>query len=185
MIQTIQLIKFFYPFIILAVFFCLYKKEYSFNQRFYWCMTMYFNARRLFAFLTVGLLIFMNWCCYVTNPNYAVFFPLLSPAAFSLTEWQKPRFTGCMRERASGLLHSCLPWYSTPYLTCIAYSLCCTRSVWHRCSIHLNVCFASGTRQTASAIRPDCFSESSATTTKLPLVCGILSEHTCSKNSER
>ena len=74
MIQTIQLIKFFYPFIILAVFFCLYKKEYSINRRFCWCMTMYFNARRLFAFLTVGLLIFMNWCCYVTNPNYAVFF---------------------------------------------------------------------------------------------------------------
>ena len=74
MIQTIQLIKFFYPFIILAVFFCLYKKEYSINRRFCWCMTMYFNARRLFAFLTVGLLIFMNWCCYVTNPNYAVLF---------------------------------------------------------------------------------------------------------------
>ena len=74
MIQTIQLIKFFYPFIILAIFFCLYKKEYSINRRFCWCMTMYFNARRLFAFLTVGLLIFMNWCCYVTNPNYAVLF---------------------------------------------------------------------------------------------------------------
>ena len=76
MIQPIQLIKLFYPFIILAVFFCLYKKEYSINRRFCWCMTMYFNARRLFAFLTVGLLIFMNWllsagstCCRFSYPG--------------------------------------------------------------------------------------------------------------------
>lgn len=77
MTQTIQLIKFLYPFIILALFFCLYKKEYSINKRFCWCMTMYFNARRLFTFLSVGLLIFMNWCCYVTNPNLAVGFAAL------------------------------------------------------------------------------------------------------------
>ena len=74
MIQTIQLIKFFYPFIILAAFFCLYKKEYSITKKFCWCMTMYFNARRLFAFLSVGLLLFMNWCCFMTNPNLAVLF---------------------------------------------------------------------------------------------------------------
>ena len=104
MIQIIQLIKFFYPFIILAVFFCLYKKEYSINRRFCWCMTMYFNARRLFAFLTVGLLIFMNWCCYVTNPNYAVLLSaVITCCVFSLTEWLTVCFTGCMRERAFGL----------------------------------------------------------------------------------
>ena len=74
MIQTIQLIKFFYPFILLAAFFCLYKKEYSITKKFCWCMTMYFNARRLFAFLSVGLLLFMNWCCFMTNPNLAVLF---------------------------------------------------------------------------------------------------------------
>ena len=26
-------------------------------------------------------------------------------------------FTGCIRESAFGLLHSCLPWYVIPYLT--------------------------------------------------------------------
>ena len=74
MIQTIQLIKFIYPLILLAAFFCLYKKEYSITKKFCWCMTMYFNARRMFVFLSVGLLIFMNWCCYMTDPNYAVLF---------------------------------------------------------------------------------------------------------------
>ena len=169
MIQTFQLIKFFYPFIILAIFFCLYKKEYSFNQRFYWCMTMYFNARRLFAFLSVGLLIFMNWCCYVTNPNYAVFFSAVITCCL---------FSYRVADAALHRLHERTRLWAITLMLALV-------SVWHRCSIRLNVCFASGTRQTVSAIRPDCFSESSATTIKLPLVCGILSEHTCSKNSER
>ena len=73
MIHTIHLIKFFYPFIILAVFFCLYMKESSFNQRFYCCMPMYFHARSLLAFLTVGMLIYMSRCCYVTHPTYEAF----------------------------------------------------------------------------------------------------------------
>ena len=74
MIQTIQLVKFFYPFILLAVFFCLYKKEYSITRRFCWRMTMSFSARKLFIIVMLFSLLIMNWCCYVTNPNYAVFF---------------------------------------------------------------------------------------------------------------
>ena len=74
MIQTIQLIKFFYPFIILAVFFSLYKKEYSFTRRFCWRMTMSFSARKLFIIVMLFSLLIMNWCCYMTDPNYAVFF---------------------------------------------------------------------------------------------------------------
>lgn len=74
MIQTIQLIKFFYPFILLAAFFCLYKKEYSITKKFCWCMTMYFNARKLFIIVMLFSLLIMNWCCYMTDPNCAVFF---------------------------------------------------------------------------------------------------------------
>ena len=40
MIQTIQLIKLCYPFIILAVFFCLYKKDNRITRKFCWRMTM-------------------------------------------------------------------------------------------------------------------------------------------------
>lgn len=74
MIQTIQLIKFLYPFILLAVFFCLYKKEYSIMKRFCWRMTMTFSARKLFIIVVLSSLIFMNWCCYMTDPNWAVAF---------------------------------------------------------------------------------------------------------------
>ena len=74
MIQTLQLIKFFYPFILLAVFFCLYKKEYSIIKRFCWRMTITFSARKLFIIVVLSSLIFMNWCCYMTDPNRAVAF---------------------------------------------------------------------------------------------------------------
>ena len=72
MIQTIQLIKLIYPFILLAVFFCLYKKENGFTKNFCWRMTMFFNARKLFIIVMLSSLIFMNWCCFVTDPNWAV-----------------------------------------------------------------------------------------------------------------
>lgn len=117
MIQTIQLIKFLYPFILLAVFFCLYKKEYSIMKRFCWRMTMTFSARKLFIIVVLSSLIFMNWCCYMTDPNWAVAFAAFMTCVFSLTEWLTVCFTGCMRESAFGLLHSCLPWYVIPYLT--------------------------------------------------------------------
>ena len=74
MIQTLQLIKFCYPFILLAVFVCLYKKEYSIIKRFCWRMTMTFSARKLFIIVVLSSLIFMNWCCYMTDPNWAVAF---------------------------------------------------------------------------------------------------------------
>ena len=49
MIQTIQLIKLCYPFIILAVFFCLYKKDNRITRKFCWRMTMTHSARKLFV----------------------------------------------------------------------------------------------------------------------------------------
>ena len=72
MIQTLQLIKFFYPFILLAVFFCLYKKENSITKRFCWRMTMTFSARKLYIIVMLGSLVFLNWCCNKTDSNWAV-----------------------------------------------------------------------------------------------------------------
>lgn len=74
MIQTLNIIKFLYSFILLTVFFCLYKKEYGFMKRFYWRMTISHSARKLFVIVLLSTLIFMNWCCYMTDPNYAVGF---------------------------------------------------------------------------------------------------------------
>lgn len=74
MIQTIQLIKFFCPFILLAVFFCLYKKDNRVTRKFCWRMTMTYSARKLYFVVMLASLIFMNWCCYMTDPNWAVLF---------------------------------------------------------------------------------------------------------------
>lgn len=74
MILTLNIIKFLYSFILLTVFFCLYKKEYGFMKRFYWRMTISHSARKLFVIVLLSTLIFMNWCCYMTDPNYAVGF---------------------------------------------------------------------------------------------------------------
>ncbi len=72
MIQTLTLIRFAFPFLLLPSFFCLYRKEYGFMKRFMWKMTMYQSARNLYAYLVVLMLIFVNWCCHVTSPNIAV-----------------------------------------------------------------------------------------------------------------
>ena len=37
-------------------------------------MTMTFSARKLFIIVVLSSLIFMNWCCYMTDPNWAVAF---------------------------------------------------------------------------------------------------------------
>ena len=72
MIQTLTLIRFVFPFFLLAAFFCLYRKEYGFMKRFMWKMTMYHSARSLYAYLVVLMLIFVNWCCHMTAPNLSV-----------------------------------------------------------------------------------------------------------------
>ena len=72
MIQTLTLVRFAFPFLLLTVFFSLYRKEYGFMKRFMWKMTMYQSARSLYAYLVVLMLIFVNWCCHVTSPNVAV-----------------------------------------------------------------------------------------------------------------
>lgn len=72
MIQTLQLIKFVYPFILLALFFWLYRKDYKIMRRFYRRMTISISARKLYILTTLCALLFINWCCCTTAPNYAV-----------------------------------------------------------------------------------------------------------------
>lgn len=123
MIQTIQLIKFFYPFMLLAVFFCLYKKENSITKMFCWRMTMTLNARKLYLFVMLSSLIFMNWCCFMTDPNYAVAF-----AAF---------MTFCLlfNRMADAVLHRLHErkrlWAFTLILSLICYSTPYMNSIFH------------------------------------------------------
>lgn len=72
MIQILTLIRFAFPFLLLTAFFCLYRKEYGFMKRFMWKMAMFLNARNLYAYLVVLMLIFINWCCHVTALNLLV-----------------------------------------------------------------------------------------------------------------
>lgn len=57
MIQILTLIRFAFPFLLLTAFFCLYRKEYGFMKRFMWKMAMFQNARNLYAYLVVLMLI--------------------------------------------------------------------------------------------------------------------------------
>ena len=72
MIQILTLVRFVFPFLLLTAFFCLYKKKYGFMKRFMWMMAMYHSARKLYAYLVVLILIFIEWCCYATEPNVSV-----------------------------------------------------------------------------------------------------------------
>ena len=123
MIQTIQLIKFCYPFILLAVFFCLYKKEYAFTRRFCWRMTMTYNARKFFMGVMLAALVLMNWCCYMTDPNCAVAFAAI--------------ITGCLffNRVADRVLHRLHErkrlWALTLMLALVCYSIPYMNSLFH------------------------------------------------------
>ena len=110
MIQTIQLIKLCYPFIILAVFFCLYKKDNRITRKFCWRMTMTHSARKLFVIAVLASLILMNWCCYMTDPNWAVLLAAI--------------MTGWLHERKRF-------WTLTLMLALICYSIPYMNSIFH------------------------------------------------------
>lgn len=72
MIQILYSVKFLFPFLLLALFFCLYKKDYGFMKRFYFKQVMSFNARKFYCIVLLTVLIFLNWCSFETDHNYAV-----------------------------------------------------------------------------------------------------------------
>ena len=123
MIQTIQLIKLIYPFILLAVFFCLYKKENGFTKNFCWRMTMFFNARKLFIIVMLSSLIFMNWCCFVTDPNWAVALAAIMTCCL---------FFNRVADAALHRLHERKRlWALTLMLALVCYSIPYMNSVFH------------------------------------------------------
>ena len=72
MIQILYTVKFLFPFLLLALFFCLYRKDYGFMKRFYYKLVMSFNARKFYCIVLLTVLIFLNWCSFETDHNYAV-----------------------------------------------------------------------------------------------------------------
>lgn len=125
MIQTIQLIKLFFPFILLAVFFCLYKKENSITKRFCWKMTLFYSARKLFIIVVLISLIFMNWCCYMTDPNWAVGFSAAITGCllfYRVTDRVLHRLHESKRLWAITLM-LCLVCYSIPYMNSLFHVL--------------------------------------------------------------
>ena len=122
MTQTIQLITIFSPFLPLAVFFSLYRKENSITRRFCWRMTMTFSARKLFIIVMLGSLVFLNWCCNKTDSNWAVLF-----AAF---------MTGCLvpHRVADAVLHRLHErtrlWALTLMLALVCYAIPYMNSVF-------------------------------------------------------
>ena len=123
MIQTIQLIKFCYPFILLAVFFCLYKKDNRVTRKFCWRMTMTRSARKLFSIAVLALLILLNWCCYMTDPNWAVLFAAVVTCCL---------FSNRVADRVLHRLHERKRfWTLTLMLALICYSIPYMNSIFH------------------------------------------------------
>ena len=123
MIQTIQLIKFCYPFILLTVFFCLYKKDNRVTRKFCWRMTMTRSARKLFIIAVLALLILLNWCCYMTDPNWAVLFAAVVICCL---------FSNRVADRVLHRLHERKRfWTLTLMLALICYSTPYMNSIFH------------------------------------------------------
>ena len=123
MIQTIQLIKFCYPFILLAVFFCLYKKDNRVTRKFCCRMTMTRSARKLFIIAVLALLILLNWCCYMTDPNWAVLFAAVVTCCL---------FSNRVADRVLHRLHERKRfWTLTLMLALICYSIPYMNSIFH------------------------------------------------------
>ena len=122
MTQTIQLITIFHPFLLLAVFFCLYRKENSITRRFCWRMTMTLSARKLYIIVMLGSLLFLNWCCYRTDSNLAVFLAAIT--------------TGCLvpYRVAYAVLHRLHErtrlWALTLMLALACYAIPCMNSIF-------------------------------------------------------
>ena len=122
MILTLSIIKFLFPFLLLGLFFCLYKKEYGFMKRFYCKTVTSFNARNLYCMALSAVLIFLNWCCYQTDSNWAVLF-----AAF---------MTGCLvfHRVADAVLHRLHErtrlWALTLMLALLCYAIPYMNSVF-------------------------------------------------------
>lgn len=123
MILTLSIIKFLFPFLLLGLFFCLYKKEYGFMKRFYYKTVTSFNARNLYCMALSAVLIFMNWCCFETDHNYAVACAALMTIPFMFNS---------VADHVLHLLHESLAFLvTTLILAMVCYTIPYLNSVFH------------------------------------------------------
>ena len=86
-------------------------------------MTMTHSARKLFVIAVLASLILMNWCCYMTDPNWAVLFAAI--------------ITGCLfsNKVADRILHRLHErkrfWTLTLMLALLCYSIPYMNSIFH------------------------------------------------------
>ena len=115
MIQTLNLVKLIYPFILLVAFFCLYRKQYRFMKVFYWKMTLLHEARRFYTRILTLVLMLVMWCCMETDFNLTV----VASALLSLCFLYYP-----VADRVLHRLHeSKRLWAATLVVSLVSYSI--------------------------------------------------------------
>ena len=86
-------------------------------------MTMTFSARKLFIIAVLALLILLNWCCYMTDPNWAVLFAAVVTCCL---------FSNRVADRVLHRLHERKRfWTLTLMLALICYSIPYMNSIFH------------------------------------------------------
>jgi len=132
MIQALYIVKFLSPFLLLALFFCLYKKDYGFMKRFYYRSVMSCNTRKFYRLVLLMMLIFLNWCSYMTDQNYAVGFAALMTIPFMFNK---------VADRILHRLHESLRLLATTLiLAMVCYTAPYMNSIFH---VLFTVCVAS------------------------------------------
>lgn len=123
MILTLTIIRFLFPFLLLVAFFCLYKKEYSFMKTFMWKMVVFRYKRLFYVCMITFLLIFINWCCCMTDPNMAVALSSL----LTLILLSRRIMVSALR-----LLHERKRlWFCTVFVAMVCYAVPYMNSVFH------------------------------------------------------
>lgn len=123
MTLTLTIIRFIFPFLLLVAFFCLYKKEYKFMKTFMWKMVSLRNSKLFYVSMVTFLLIFINWCCCMTDPNIAVALSCL----ITLILISRKIMVSVLR-----LLHERKRlWFFTVFVAMVCYAIPYMNSVFH------------------------------------------------------
>lgn len=123
MTLTLTIIRFIFPFLLLVAFFCLYKKEYKFMKTFMWKMVSLRNSKLFYVSMVTFLLIFINWCCCMTDPNIAVALSSL----ITLILISRKIMVSALR-----LLHERKRlWFFTVFVAMVCYAIPYMNSVFH------------------------------------------------------
>lgn len=123
MILSLFIVKLVFPFLLLALFFYLYKKEYGFMKRFYYKSVTSLNARKLYCIALFAVLIFLNWCSFETDHNKAVACAALMTIPFMFNK---------VADRVLHLLHESLALLATTLiLAMVCYTIPYLNSIFH------------------------------------------------------